>query len=45
MSSIISEELWLLIMINFITDLLYSLDPLIGTEYNSIIVVVEQLTK
>jgi hypothetical protein len=45
MSPAIPDKLWLSIIIDFITDLPHFLDPLTGTEYDSIIVVVEQLIK
>ena len=45
MSPATPNELWLLIVIDFITDLLKSADPLTGTEYDSIMVVIERLTK
>jgi transposase InsO family protein len=45
MSPAMPNESWSSIAIDFITDLPKSADPLTGTEYDSIMVVVERLTK
>ncbi len=44
-STLVLKGAWKSIALDFIVKLLLSRDPLIGVEYNSILVIIERLTK